>query len=237
MSKFVLSSEKKAKTFTNLDKKDRQSLWNFLGDDKDKLNMIGMVDTKSGDLNIPIQCQFILTLMILRRGYDFIECAYFFRIPRGKVSNIFSTWLQFMYFKFNDKEFTDRMCVRRQDMPSPLPLQFQTKPLLRNIRFVGDCTSISIMKPGNYALQSITWEQYKHENTVKFVRFDDPFGGVSFISQAYGGSISDNQMFKDCGVLEKTEKGDGYLLDRYLILAKHTVLYKFLVFCIVCSHY
>ena len=84
------------------------------------------------------------------------------------------------------------------------------------------------MKPGNYALQSITWEQYKHENTVKFVRFDDPFGGVSFISHAYGGSISDNQMFKDCGVLEKTEEGDGFLLDRYLILAKHTVFYKFL---------
>ena len=98
--------------------------------------------------------------MIWRRGYDFIECAYFFKLSRTTVSRVFATWSQFIFKKFTDNEFRKRMCVRRQDLPQPLPVPFQNDTL-KNIRFVGDCTSISIQKPGNYELQSITWEQYK----------------------------------------------------------------------------
>ena len=41
--------------------------------------------------------------MIWRRGYDFIECAYFFRLSRTTVSRVFATWSQFIYKKFTDK--------------------------------------------------------------------------------------------------------------------------------------
>ena len=63
VSKFVLTSEKKAKVFTGLDKADRDTLWNLLGDSKDKLQIIGLEkeNTKSGDLtSLSVLCQFLL---------------------------------------------------------------------------------------------------------------------------------------------------------------------------------
>ena len=63
VSKFVLTSEKKAKVFTGLDKEDRNALWNLLGDSKDKLQIIGLEkeNTKSGDLtSLSVMCQFLL---------------------------------------------------------------------------------------------------------------------------------------------------------------------------------
>ena len=191
----------------------------------DKLTIIGHPNenTKSGDLtSISVECQFYLTLIIWYRGYDFIECAFHYKISERTASRVFATWSQFMYKKFNDPEFKDRMCKRRQDFPQPLPPPFRV-PLLKNIRFVGDCTSISIEKPSNYSLQATTWEAYKNDNTVKFFRVDDPFGGCSFISEAYGGSISDKEIFNQCGIKEKIEDGDGFLLDRYIF----TILFSF----------
>ena len=108
------------------------------------------------------------------------------------------------------------MCVRRRDLPQPLPAPFRNDTL-KDIRFVGDCTSISIQKPTNYELQSITWEQYKSTNTVKFFRADDPFGGASFISPAFGGSVSDKEILRQCGFYEEIEEGDGCLFDRYAL--------------------
>ena len=108
------------------------------------------------------------------------------------------------------------MCVRRQDLPQPLPAPFRNDTL-KDIRFMGDCTSISIQKPTNYELQSITWEQYKSTNTVKFFRADDPFGGASFISPAFGGSVSDKEILNQCGFYEEIEEGDGCLFDRYVL--------------------
>ena len=63
VSKFVLTSEKKAKVFTGLDKEDRDAVWDLLGDSKDKLQIIGLEkeNTKSGDLtSLSVMCQFLL---------------------------------------------------------------------------------------------------------------------------------------------------------------------------------
>ena len=49
--------------------------------------------------------------MIWRRGYDFIECAYFFRLSRTTVSRVFATWSQFMYKKFTDKGGLISECI------------------------------------------------------------------------------------------------------------------------------
>ena len=68
VSKFVLTSEKKAKVFTGLDKEDRDALWNLLGDSKDKLQIIGLEkeNTKSGDLtSLSVMCQFLLVGFLL----------------------------------------------------------------------------------------------------------------------------------------------------------------------------
>ena len=74
MSDIVLRDEPKlrdsfrAKFFTGLDKYDRETLWLFLDEDKWNLKLIDQ-DITSGDMTISVECQFLLTLAILRRDY------------------------------------------------------------------------------------------------------------------------------------------------------------------------
>ena len=76
VSSFILRDEARFKNsyrahfFTGLDSYDRETLWLFLGDDKWKLQMIDL-DCLSGNLSIPVECQFLLTLAILRRNYNY----------------------------------------------------------------------------------------------------------------------------------------------------------------------
>ena len=115
VSSFILRDEARignsfrAHFFTGLDRYDRETLWLFLGKDKWKLQMIDQ-DYLSGDLFISVQCQFLLTLAILRRNYNYTEAAEIFGISTPAnakseqaykiASRIFRTWLIFMYRKF-----------------------------------------------------------------------------------------------------------------------------------------
>ena len=91
------------KKFTGLDDYDRESLWQFLGDAKYHLDMIDYQDPcMSGDLRcLSVKCQFLLTLIILRRNYDYGEAgALFGGISDRIVSSVFKTWIIFMSQKF-----------------------------------------------------------------------------------------------------------------------------------------
>ena len=85
----------------------RESLWLFLDDDKWNLTMIG--GGTSGNMAISVECQFLLTLSILRRDFDYLEAAQIFGLEAKTsvsnqaykiVSKIFKTWLIFIYRKF-----------------------------------------------------------------------------------------------------------------------------------------
>ena len=82
-------------------------LWLFLDDDKWNLTMVGA--GTSGNMAISVECQFLLTLAILRRDFDYLEAAQIFGLEAKTsisnqayriVSKIFKTWLIFIYRKF-----------------------------------------------------------------------------------------------------------------------------------------
>ena len=45
-----------------------------------------------------------------------------------------------------------------------------------------------------------------------------PSGAISFVSEAYKGSISDQQLFEVCGLLEKLEPGDEIMADKGFLI-------------------
>ena len=63
-------------------------------------------------------------------------------------------------------------------------------------------SEIFIETPSDMFLPSSTWNQYKHDNTAKFLVACTPNGAISFISLVYVGSISDVQLTRNCGFLE-----------------------------------
>ena len=90
------------------------------------------------------------------------------------------------------------------------PAQYdQAKPVV-----IVDCTEIKISRPSNPALQSQTYSTYKSNNTVKFLIGITPAGGLSFVSEGYSGSTSDQKVFIRSGIIDKFKRGDSLLADR-----------------------
>ena len=71
-----------------------------------------------------------------------------------------------------------------------------------NIRIIIDATEFSIKQLSSLLSQACTSLSYKNKNTVKVLIGVMPSGAVSFVSEAYEGSISDWKLEEVSGLLE-----------------------------------
>lgn len=77
-----------------------------------------------------------------------------------------------------------------------------------------DCFEIELQKPSNPVHQSLTWSEYKKCNTVKYLISGTPDGFVTYVSEGYGGKISDVTLVRECGYLETLEPNMVIMADR-----------------------
>ena len=77
-----------------------------------------------------------------------------------------------------------------------------------------DCFEVFCERPSNLKTRSQLWSNYKHHNTVKFLIGISPQGVVSFITEGWGGCVSDVQLTEGCGLLRRLLPGDVVLADR-----------------------
>lgn len=77
-----------------------------------------------------------------------------------------------------------------------------------------DCLEIEIQKPGKALHQALTWSEYKKANTIKYLISSTPNGLVNYISQGYGGRISDVCLVENCNFLNSLPSGSQIMADR-----------------------
>ena len=95
---------------------------------------------------------------------------------------------------------------------SNMPNAFKEKyPLTR---VVIDATEIFVEQPSLPELQQLTFSSYKYYNTHKGLIGISPSGAVIFVSDLYPRSISDKELTRQCGLLDKLESGDFVMADR-----------------------
>jgi len=83
-----------------------------------------------------------------------------------------------------------------------------------NARIIIDATEFYIKRLSSLLSQPCTFSSYKNGNTIKALIGVTPNGGISFVSEAYEGSISDRKLVEVSGLLEKLETGDEVMADK-----------------------
>lgn len=158
---------------------------------------------------ISVENQFLLTVMKLRRHYTNQELAMFFEISLKTVSNIFVTWINFMYFQWKELN----MWPEKDIVAFFTPLDFNLK--FPGTRIIVDGTEIPLRKPKNPDAQQKTWSTYKNQNTLKVLVGCTPGGFVAFyISEAYGGSASDRLLCERSPLMTNCDPGDVIMSDK-----------------------
>ena len=89
-------------------------------------------------------------------------------------------------------------------MPGPFKTEYP------NTRLIIDATEFNVECPSSLLSQATTFSAYKNTNTVKVLVGITPSGAISFVSQAYEGSISDRKLVEFSGLLGKLEGGDEH---------------------------
>ena len=113
-----------------------------------------------------------------------------------------------MYHKF--KEIP--IWPSRAQVQSTMPAQFKCQ--YPNTRIIIDATEIYIQSTSNPSAQQLNFSSYKNHNTAKAMAGITPSGAFSFISDLYGGSISDRELFLRSGILNRLEPGDAVMADK-----------------------
>ena len=93
-----------------------------------------------------------------------------------------------------------------------MPCIFQD--LYPSTHCIVDATEIFIQKSQNPSAQQLTFLNYKNHNTFKVLKAISPSGAISFVSDLFGGNISDKELTSQYGLLDLLEDGDSVMEDK-----------------------
>ncbi|CAN7976549.1 unnamed protein product [Ixodes persulcatus] len=158
---------------------------------------------------LPHAQQLLMVLMKLRLGLLNKDLARRFRISCSSVSQICSSWIDILSRELRPCIFWPHMDDIRRRLPRLCKV-----PLFNNLRCAIDCSEVFIERPLSYKARSQTFSQYKHHNTLKFLIGICPSGGISYISQCWGGRVSDLELTKRSGFLDLVQEGDLIMADQ-----------------------
>ena len=147
--------------------------------------------------------QLFLTLVKLRLNSKLKDLSVRFGLSMPQASRYITAWICFLHYHFQEINWLPSV----QQVWATLPSGFKEK--YPTTFAIIDGSEVFIETPSDLQMQSSTWSQYKHHNTVKFLVVCTPNRAICFISPVFVGSISDVELTKLSGLLEKLEDKPG----------------------------
>ena len=149
---------------------------------------------------------------ILRHKFPQGDLAKCLGVHLSTVSRVFSSWIDTIEACMDEFPLWPDREVIQANMPTVFREQFpDTRVII--------AAEIEIDRPGNPDTQSRTWSEDKSRNTMKFLLAVTPNGVPCFVSQCFGGRISDKELTQSCGILGMTNDGKDRFESGDVIMA------------------
>ena len=143
--------------------------------------------------------------MRLRLALFVKDLAQRFNIPTTTVHRVIQKGLDVMFARLQFLISWPCRDIMEQNMPAVV------RQLYPTCRCIIDCSEVFVECPTNFEARAKVYSHYKHHPTVKFLIGITPCGAISYISQAWGGRVSDKHLTQHSDFLEP---GDTILADR-----------------------
>ncbi|KAE8744947.1 hypothetical protein FOCC_FOCC008359 [Frankliniella occidentalis] len=211
--KFMLLPEREFQFYTGVTKTVFNVIFDFLGGEEVLNSLKYKYNQKTPKrfqwVKFTAQDKLLMTLLRLRRGIALKDLSELFSIKKEWACKVFYAWIRLMSIQFS--RLDDHIFVSAEVQNINKPKCFSPFP---NLRVIIDATEMKIQRPRNLQQQGNTYSNYKAANTMKFLIGISCYGGLSFISEGFEGSISDRKLLLKSGILQFLIQGDSVMADR-----------------------
>lgn len=174
-----------------------------------------------GNYTLIPEDQILLTLMKLRLSLDYTDLGYRFGISSVTASFYFKTIVHIMYMRFKSLIIWPERAVLRKTMPKCFRESFHDQTTI-----IIDCFEIKCQRPSNLLAAAQSWSNYKHSQTIKYLIGITPQGSISYISEGWGGRISDKYITQNSTFLNNLCPGDIVMADRGFLIKEFVELFQ-----------
>ena len=122
--------------------------------------------------------EFLVVLIRLKLNSPLQDLAYRFHISVPTAHRVFDRWIHVMSVRLN---FLIQW-PEHEELQATMPMVFQ-RNFGKKVAVIIECFEIFIERPSSLIATAMTWSNYKHHNTVKFLIGVTPQGVISFISE------------------------------------------------------
>ncbi|XP_051231717.1 uncharacterized protein LOC127349814 [Dicentrarchus labrax] len=152
----------------------------------------------------PIDEMFMF-LNFLSLGSKRCDLADRYGVQQSAVGRIITTWSNFLYAVLGSV----RIWIPAEKIREHLPAEFED---YADTRVVLHCTALRCRVPSSLLLQGEA--AHRSYCTLRGLLGVAPHGAVTFVSPLYAGSVSDNRIMRESGILSLLRPGMAIMVDR-----------------------